>query len=87
MNLTNPKVLVFFLAFLPQFADPQQGAVAPQILLLGAFFIGVTLIVFGGIALVAGWLGERLARSPRMQQWLNRLAGVVLAALALKLVL
>ena len=87
MNLTNPKVLVFFLAFLPQFAEPQQGAVAPQILLLGVLFIGVTLIVFGGIALVAGWLGEWLARSPHMQQWLNRLAGMVLAALALNLVL
>jgi threonine/homoserine/homoserine lactone efflux protein len=39
MNLTNPKVLIFFLAFLPQFADPGRGPVAPQIAALGAVFM------------------------------------------------
>ena len=85
MNLTNPKVSLFFLAFLPQFADPARGALAPQLLILGGVFILATLLVFGAVALLAGSLGERLARSPGWQRLLNRLAGVVFLGLALQL--
>ena len=87
MNLVNPKVALFFLAFLPQFVNAEQGGAALQILMLGAIFIGVTLVVFSGIGWMAGWLGERLARSPAVQQWMNRLAGLMLAGLALHLFL
>lgn len=85
MNMTNPKVSLFFLAFLPQFTSPQQGSVALQTILLGALFMLATLLVFGGIALCAGLLGERLQRSPMIQTTMNRLAGLVFVALALKL--
>lgn len=85
MNITNPKVSVFFLAFLPQFADPTRGPVAMQILLLGGLFIIATILVFGGIALAAGSLRTWLLRSDRMQIVLNRLAGVVFAGLAVRL--
>ncbi len=85
MNLTNPKVAIFFLAFLPQFADPARGSLPQQILLLGALFIVATLVVFGSIALFAGYLGEWLRRSERAQVILNRTAGVVFVALALRL--
>lgn len=85
MNLTNPKVSIFFLAFLPQFADPSRGSVPVQLSLLGGLFIFATVMVFGLIALLAGSLGEWLARSARAQTWLNRLAGTVFVALALKL--
>lgn len=47
MNITNPKVSIFFLAFLPQFADPQHGALEQQLLLLGGIFIIATIFVFG----------------------------------------
>lgn len=57
MNLTNPKVLVFFLAFLPQFADPAQGGMARQIMLLGLVFMLATLLVFGAIACFSGAFG------------------------------
>ena len=85
MNITNPKVSIFFLAFLPQFADPMVGPVAPQILMLGAVFILSTILVFGTVALLAGTLGEYLNRSAKIQIILNRLAGTVFVGLALKL--
>lgn len=85
MNLTNPKVSIFFLAFLPQFTDPARGPVWAQMLLLGALFILATILVFGGITLLSGAVGEKLNRSTRAQKILNRLAGTVFLGLALKL--
>ncbi|AVO33956.1 LysE family translocator [Ottowia oryzae] len=85
MNLTNPKVLLFFLALLPQFVKPDQGSVAGQIVALGALFIVAGSLVFGAIVLAAGALRERLARSARAQRLLNRSAAVVFAGLALRL--
>lgn len=87
MNLTNPKVSIFFLAFLPQFADPSIGPIAPQILWLGAVFVAATVLVFGLFAVAAGRLGALLTRSPGAWCWLNRLAGAVFAGLAVRLVL
>lgn len=85
MNLTNPKVLVFFLAFLPQFADPARGPVALQLMVLGAVFIVATLLVFGAIACFTGAFGALLQRSARAQTVLNRVAGLVFLGLAVRL--
>lgn len=85
MNITNPKVSLFFLAFLPQFADPVRGVLSVQLLVLGGLFIVATLGVFGAVAMLAGWLGQWLNRSPRAQQLMNRVAAVVFVALAAKL--
>ena len=87
MNLTNPKVLVFFLAFLPQFADPAQGGMARQIMLLGLVFMLATLLVFGAIACFSGVFGALLLRSARAQRLLNRVAGVVFLGMAARLVM
>ena len=86
MNLTNPKVVFFFLAFLPQFVDAKQGSVAMQLGALGAIFILATLVTFGAVSYFAATLGERLRSSAAAQQWMNRMAGVVFLGLALKLV-
>ena len=85
MNVTNPKVAIFFLAFLPQFADPERGSLSLQLVVLGMIFIGATLLVFGSISWGAGFLGEWLRRSARAQIILNRVAGAVFVALAIRL--
>lgn len=85
MNITNPKVSIFFLAFLPQFADPSRGSIALQILLLGGLFIVATILIFGAIALLAGTLGQWLNQSDHAQKVLNRIAACVFIGLALKL--
>ena len=87
MNLTNPKVVFFFLAFLPQFVDSARGAVAMQLTQLGLVFMLSTLLTFGLLSYFAASLGEQLRRSVRAQTWMNRLAGMVFAGLALKLAL
>jgi len=86
MNVTNPKVSIFFLAFLPQFADPVRGSISLQMVALGGIFITATILVFGAIALIGGALGEWLNRSERAQRVMNWTAGTIFVGLALKLV-
>ncbi len=85
MNVTNPKVAIFFLAFLPQFADPERGSLTVQLIGFGGLFIFATVLVFGGVALLAGSLKTRFGRSQRTQRILNRVAGTVFATLAVML--
>lgn len=85
MNLSNPKVLVFFLAFLPQFADPARGPVAPQLMVLGVVFMFATLLVFGAIACFSGAFGALLQRSVRAQRLLAQVSALVFVALAVRL--
>ncbi len=87
MNVTNPKVTIFFLAFLPQFADPARGSISIQMMILGGFFIISTILVFGAIAFAAGAIGEWLRRSDKVQKIMNRVTGVIFLALAAKLLL
>jgi threonine/homoserine/homoserine lactone efflux protein len=86
MNVTNPKVSIFFLAFLPQFTDPGRGAITLQIVSLGFLFIMATVFIFGSVALLAGTLGDWLNRSDKVQVIMNRVAGCVFAGLAIKLI-
>lgn len=85
MNITNPKVGIFFLAFLPQFANPEAGSIGMQMMLLGGVFIIATLLVFGVIAWGAGFIGSWLRRSDRAQSVMNRVAGTIFVALAIRL--
>lgn len=86
MNVTNPKVAIFFLAFLPQFADPSHGSMTLQLLMLGVIFDIVTLFVFALIALFAGYLGDWLRNQQGAQRMINYVAGTIFLALAIRLV-
>jgi threonine/homoserine/homoserine lactone efflux protein len=85
MNITNPKVSIFFLAFLPQFVNPEKGTIVLQFMILGGLFIVATIIVFGSLSLLAGAIGEKFRNSPQAQKWLNGIAGAIFTGLALKL--
>ena len=85
MNVTNPKVSIFFMAFLPQFASPGDAPMALQLAFLGLMFIAVTLVVFGLISRLAGMIGGWFRKSPHGQLILNRVAGAVFVVLAIKL--
>lgn len=85
MNVTNPKVSIFFLAFLPQFVDPSRGALPWQFMQLGGIFMLCTLLVFGLISLSAGRIGDWFHQTPSAQTVMNKVAGTIFAALALKL--
>ena len=85
MNITNPKVSIFFLAFLPQFATPERGSVVLQIFLLGLVFIFSALLIFSLVSLLSGTIGNLLKQAPATQGLLNWLAGIVFVGLAAKI--
>lgn len=84
-NILNPKVAVFFLAFFPQFLDPQSGSMALQMLLLGTLFVVLTMICFGLVGFCSGWIGGWLRRKPAIGGRLGQMAGSVLVLLGLRL--
>ena len=86
-NVLNPKVALFFLAFLPQFTDPARGSVPLQIALLGLIFIGNGTLVCVAYALAASWLGEWLRTRYDVATWLNRAMGALFIGLGLRLAL
>lgn len=85
-NIFNPKIAVFFLAYLPQFAGPSSGgAVTLQLLVLGLIFASMTWVIFVVFAYFSGALGSLLRRRPRTANVLSWLTGGVLVGLGLRL--
>lgn len=84
-NVLNPKVALFFLAFLPQFVDPARGSVALQMSTLGLIFMCVSFPVFATLALFSGAIGNRLRNNPAIERRLKGIAGGVFISLGLAL--
>jgi threonine/homoserine/homoserine lactone efflux protein len=85
-NAINPKVVLFFLSFLPQFVVPAQGPVGLQIGVLGALFAAQAAVLFGLIGYFSGEMGVWLTQRPRAAVWLDRAAGTVFVGLGLRIV-
>lgn len=86
-NVLNPKVALFFLAFLPQFIHPENGSPALQILLLGLWFNFSGSLVNIAVAILFGKLGNWLAGKQGIIKWQNKITGLLLIALGIKVAL
>lgn len=86
-NLLNPKVILFFVSFFPQFVAPDAPHKASAFLLLGALFVIMSTCWNCGTALIAGALAQRLKSGHRFQRWLERGVGSIFIALGARLAL
>jgi threonine/homoserine/homoserine lactone efflux protein len=87
INLLNPKLTLFFFAFLPQFVDPRRSGAIWKMLELGGFFMAMTLAVFVTYGLLASAVRDRVLSRPGVSRWLRRVFAGSFAALGVKLVL
>ncbi len=83
----NPKVAVFMMAFLPQFVDPERGAVTLQFVVLGTILMLMGMVGDFIVALASGRARDRLLSSPRLSVWRERFTGTVLVGLGMRLAL
>ena len=84
-NVSNPKIAVFYFAFLPQFVAPGAEHPTAAVLALGLLFAALTFVVKGPVGLAAGRLSGWLRRRPAALKWLYRTSGTVLIGLGIKL--
>ncbi len=85
LNLLNPKLSIFFLAFLPQFVDAAAGGLAYQMAGLGLVFMGLTLVVFIGYGLLAAFARRQVVERPGVMTLLRRGFALALGGLGLRL--
>lgn len=85
-NAINPKVILFFLSFLPQFVVPANGQVGLQMAMLGVLFTVQAAVIFGLLGFFSGAVGQRLNRRPAIGILLDRLTAVVFLGLGLRLI-
>lgn len=87
INILNPKLTVFFLAFLPQFVSPRALNPALDMLLLGGVFMVMTFVVFVIYGQFASLVGERVLRSDTVLVWMRRTVAAAFAGFGLRLAL
>jgi threonine/homoserine/homoserine lactone efflux protein len=87
INILNPKLSIFFLAFLPLFVSPQAASPMGQMFLLSAVFMAMTLVIFILYGVFANGVRNHVINSPKVSQWLQRSFAVVFAVLGVKMAL
>ena len=85
VNLTNPKVILVVLAFIPQFVNPERASVLLQFLIFGAIIALSGFVVNGLVGIFASGAGGRLISNPRVSHLMGRVTGGIFAALAVRL--
>lgn len=87
INVLNPKLSLFFLAFLPQFIQVDGGSATLQVLQMGGVFMALTLVVFIGYGMFAAALGARVLGSRKAMTWLSRTVALAFAGFGIRLAL
>ncbi|MEX0954299.1 MAG: LysE family translocator [Rhizobiaceae bacterium] len=87
INILNPKLSVFFLAFLPQFVDPAAGSAVAQLLYLGGVFMAMTFVVFVIYGAFAAMIGARAINSEAFMRWMRRGVAAAFAGFGIRLAL
>ncbi|WAZ21588.1 LysE family translocator [Streptomyces cinnabarinus] len=85
INLLNPKLTMFFFAFLPQFVDPQGPGAVPRMLALSGIFMLATFVVFALYGILAASVRSQVTSRPRVMSWLRRTFAGSFVALGAKL--
>ena len=87
INILNPKLSIFFLAFLPQFVSAEEAAPVARMLMLSTVFMLLTFVVFVGYGLLAASVRDRVISRPRVLTWIRRVFAGAFVALGAKLAL
>lgn len=87
LNILNPKLTIFFLAFLPQFVAPDAPSPLLHLLVLSGVFMAMTFVVFVVYGLLANAFRKAVIESPRVQAWLRRSLSAAFAGLGINLAL
>lgn len=87
LNILNPKISIFFVAFLPQFMSGDATRSLGEILVLGGVFVAMTFVVFVAYGLLAGLVRDMVLSSKHAMTWFRRLTAAALAAMGVKLAL
>lgn len=85
INILNPKLSIFFLAFLPLFVSPNASSPSLQLIILSIVFMAMTLVIFIFYGLLANGFRRYVANSPKIVRWIQRSFAVTFAALGVKL--
>ena len=86
-EILNPKSAMFFLAFLPQFVRPENGAISAQLAVLGALFVVMGVVSTMVFAIGAGGIGGFLRRNPTVVRWQGKVVGAIYCAVGIRLAL
>jgi threonine/homoserine/homoserine lactone efflux protein len=86
MNVFNPKVALFFLAFFPQFINPDLGQVHLQMILLGLIFVAIVIVTFGAFGYFSGYIADKFLRRSNYSKAMNVISAIVFIGIGIYLI-